>query len=380
MYNIHNVKNISLSLQLKNLCNDTPWYIKGFASSLDSYAPSTRYSYVLTITTFLDFVHSSVPAYESFDRKHMPVSVFRSIPLELFDSYLQSLHVRNTETKEVSSLYLNRIIAAFKAFYQYLETQRISYTCTVSETKRRPVVRIPRHPISEKDILRLIDGVKRNDTYLLQDGSSCSCELIPIPDEALLRRERTISRNVSILSLLSYDSLSVIEIVGLDIDSINWADHPLSVMTPSGDVVQKPCSDTTLDALRTYLHAPDVPADLFNGFSSVQKEEILDFCKKIMTNVKAADLAQKKFQREDPSFADAILTCCHYLRNSGRRSFAPHPYDRALFLSTRSKRISVRMIEHMVKVMLKTYLPELCASMPISVKDLSLRHLTQDPR
>ena len=92
MYNIHNVKNISLSLQLKNLCNDTPWYIKGFASSLDSYAPSTRYSYVLTITTFLDFVHSSVPAYESFDRKHMPVSVFRSIPLELFDSLLKPDH------------------------------------------------------------------------------------------------------------------------------------------------------------------------------------------------------------------------------------------------------------------------------------------------
>lgn len=76
--------------------------------------------------------------------------------------------------------------------------------------------------------------------------------------------------------------------------------------------------------------------------------------------------ASRKFHRNDPQFLQDIRDCARIMRQSGRSSFHPKDNETALFLSRRGTRISVSMIETMVREMTRTYLPDLALAKGLS--------------
>lgn len=377
-YNIHSVNNKQYIKKIQLLCNDSPWYIKGYASSdiLCNLSPATQYAYLFSITQYVEHLHHTEERYSQLPYYKIPVSIFDIDPQQL-ETYLlnmQSNDQTNGLEKSNSPLYHNRILAAFRSFYSYLhKSTLLDYECPVHNVTRKKVVRqLPFH-ISSKDIDRLIEGIKKNDRYLLthtDDSGNIISEIISIPNDVLLRRQRSIKRNVAIIRLIYDLGLSVAETAGLDVSCIDWTDHTISITVNEGNSKILPCMDKTMQALHEYLHTPDIPDSILRRQSN--RHEFLNFCRGHMTDPNAASYAEKKFLRHDERFLTDITVCCTYLRESGRKSYFPHPYDDALFLSNRSRRISVRMIEQMVTDMTKTYLPNLSEDRNISPTVLRL--------
>ena len=377
-YDIHSVKNRQYKEKIRQLCNDAPWYIRGFARSttLTALSPATQYAYLFSIIKYIEYVQNIEERYTKYPFSEIPVVIFDLQP-EQIDLYLSSITTAdrvNHSEKSIAPLYQNRILAAFRSFYTYLHKNTLlTYEYPIMGARRQKVIRSIPEPVSEEDIDRLIEGIKRNDMYLsphTDENGRTIKKLVPIPETYLLRRQRSIKRNIAIIRLISDAGLSVSETAGLNISCIDWVNHTIMVTDPDGTIKKISCTDKILQALRDYLHAPYIPKDLLQRQSS--QMDFLDFCRKHITDPKAAEKATKKFFCNDERFLTDITICCSYLRNSGRNSYFPHPYDDALFLSNRSRRISVRMIEQMIDDMTKTYLPDLSKNRNISPAVLRL--------
>lgn len=386
MYNIHHKNNIQIERRITDLCKSMPYYIKGFASFLEAKSPSTRYVYLCSIIQYMQYVNQNNEAYSQIDVYHMPVWIFKDLTSESMKDYLDSMSVKDrvdgTETV-ISDDYYNRILAAFKAFFCYLNNkEHISYECPVIGTIWKKELRFQKELLSRAAVGDLIEGIKRNDTYLYvsksPEGEKTSA-LLPIGGEAALRKQRTITRNVLIICLLAYEGLTVSETAGLDIDSFDFNTRTILVLHRDQTFSRIPFCKETAEAFTAYLHAPAIPEELLSRQKDPARQDFLAFCDKHLTDPHARTCAIQIFHKQDDDFLNDIETCCRYLRNSGRNSFFPTPDNRALLLSVRSRRISIRMIEQMVLEMTKTYLPELSQERNIGPNMLRASALYRDP-
>lgn len=238
--------------------------------------PLTRYAYAVDLHLFFAFLVKEIPAFADQDVRALQPADLDRLTRRDISMYLEylSLYVSDDDTT-VTNTDAGRMrkFASLRSFYKFLFKNQL-ITTDVSRLVDMP----KRH---EKPILRMeIDEVARM-LDLVESGEAM---------ESRQKRynEHTKKRDLAILTLFLGTGIRVSELVGVDIDDVDFNINAFTVTRKGGN--------------QAILYFPDEVADVLKDY-----------------------LAERRQQEALPG------------------------YENALFLSLQKKRISVRAVEKMVK-------------------------------
>ena len=350
---------------LKDWGKKLPKYAADFLNERKKHlAPQTVLTNARDIYNWLSYICAADEGYKGFTASALPAHAASCRTPDEMSAYLASITVKDKKGKTVSpsASYLARVRCSLTLFMRYLETNGYG---GASDYKTEKITSAPvtldRYVLSSREIKKLLEGVEENDRFLIPvvtEGGEKAFVLSEISDEIRLRREKAVSRNLAILSLIADLELRSSEIAALDIKDIDYAQGVIIAGKERRPVMYTP---RVRDVLARYLHGEEVPESLLARQTSPDRHEFLAFCTAYMDDPGILTKARRRYGRTDEEFISDILACTRILRRSGRKVFRPAYSEPALFLSNRGRRISQRMVEHMVREMVRTYLPEAAA-------------------
>lgn len=338
--------------QIENLLTDAPFYIRDFYEHMHNGRReiTTQAAYIRDMLAYLGFIKDSVPDLKSVDTKKIPEDIFENLTVKDLNEYRAFLH----DIKKISNASIKKKFAAISAFYKYMNID--------NRIKNNPMKDFEQPAVNKKRIIKLdasmssklLDGILRNDLYLADTLSGK--RPLPIPEKVYVKREPLVLRNYAICCLFLGAGLRVSELVGLDLTDINFNQGSLNIIAKGGDEVQVYFGDDVEKALKTYINGSSSLSELSEKYKD--KQDVLDWVKENAFAFNFYEIFRKKYPKEDEAFFKDMKVYAASVRRTGRSGFRPRRSDKAVFLSSRGQRMTVRMVELMIKEMVQTYLPE----------------------
>lgn len=312
---------------------------------------TTQYAYVRDFVLFLKYLQKSIPELKQTELKMFPISILDKLNIKDLNEYRSFLH--NKEKLTNSSI--KKKFAAISAFYKY--------AISSGEIKNNPMINFELPVINKHRIIKLdselsnklLEGILKNDKFLKDDGFGE--RPILMPEEVAVRREKTVLRNYAICCLFLGTGLRVSELVGLDLQDINFRQSSINIIAKGGDEIQVFFGKDVERALRTYIDGPSINYDsLLIQYSNAK--QAIEWCKANLNKTDFDKRLQEAFPNQVDAFYRDFSLLAHSMRRQGRSGFVKDKNNSAIFLSNQGKRMTVRMVELMIKEMVKTYLPE----------------------
>ncbi len=338
--------------KIKKLLSDAPNIVSAYYNHMHhgQREITTQLSYVRDVIDFLTYISSLLP--EMKDKKLIcfPEDKLANLTLQDINDYRSYLF----KERELSNSSAKKKLAALSSFFKYLCMEEIISNNPMTNFEY-PVIN--KHRIIKLDAelsQQLLDGILQNDKYLAT--SEYGEFVVDIPPLVWIKRERAVIRNYAITYLFLGAGLRISELVGLDVNDVSFRNNSVNVILKGGDETQVYFSEEVADALKLYIEGPPIPASVSAIFSPVSKEA--EWAQGHISDVNLIKSLKEKFPDMSPEEFNALKTLvCHY-RRQGRASYKPSRNENALFLSNRGTRLTVRMVELMLKEMVKTYLPD----------------------
>lgn len=261
---------------------------------------------------------------------------------------------------------IKRKLSSIASLYKYLVTYK---GCSQNPLQNYQYPKSETHAITylnSEQTKTLLDGVMSNSKKLVsqqtgkftKDGTPIT-ELVPIEmsHEEAIAKEKTVLRDVAIILLFLGTGLRISELVGIDLSDIDFDDNCVTVLRKGkGMSLEKVYfGQEVAQALKLYVDGMHLPMDIVQKYP----ESFLSYCTINAYKPDLLDLAVSDFARNDEEFIRDVEQICYIIRNFGRSNFNPKRGEDALFLSSRGKRISVRMVELIIKEKVLTYLPDM---------------------
>lgn len=278
---------IDYTLRLRDILKTMPEFAKDYFRAIEpTTSPKTRISYAYDIRVFFQFLISQNPAFKNYQMKDFKVIDLECLKSQDIEEYQEYLKVyRDTDKKIVTNTEkgLSRKMSALRSFYGYYFKRQI--------IQNNPTLLVDMPKIHDKAIIRLeADEV----ASLLEHVESCGNKLT---GQAKVYYEKTKERDLAILTLLLGTGIRVSELVGLDIQDIDFKNNGITVTRKGGNQMVVYFGYEVEKALRNYLETT-------------------------------------------------------------RKAVNPLPeYENALFLSTQRRRMGVQAVENMVKKYAKQVTP-----------------------
>ena len=265
-----------LLLLTRDVLKELPDACSEFIQSIDATTqPLTRYAYVCDLKIFCEFLVAEIPAFADRTPATLSYDDFDHVTARHLRTYLEYLgfYVKDDAERANSEAGKMRKLASLRSFFKFLfKNEYIS--SDVSQLVDMP----KRH---EKPIIHLeVDEVARM-LDLVESGDSLS-------ERQKGYNEHTRLRDLTILTLFLGTGIRVSELVGLNVDDIDFSINGFLVTRKGGN--------------QAVLYFPDEVADVLHRY-----------------------MQHRKAQEALPGHEDA------------------------LFLSLQNKRISVRAVQMMVK-------------------------------
>lgn len=339
--------------QISSLCSVAPHYIKDFYNHMHNGRReiATQAAYIRDTIMFIEYIMKTVPTFKEMELKDFPVSVFEQLTVKDLNEYRTWLH----DEKKLTNSSVKKKFAAISAFYKFIKTE--DYTTNNPMTDfEMPAVN--KHRIVKLDANlsnRLLEGILRNDMYLAETGFGE--KPLPIPEKVFLKREPLVLRNYAICCLLLGVGLRVSELVGLDLSDINFTQGALNVITKGGDENQVYFGDDVARALKTYIDGTPLPRGIIDKYNYSHHDAVL-WCKGHLQDVDFKKKLITAFPNKEKEFYSDLTMLAACMRRQGRDGLKPLKNCQAVFVSSRGTRMTVRMVQIMIKEMVKTYLPE----------------------
>ena len=373
-------------LRMKKRLKGMPQFCTRFDRYMDEeegLSIETRVSYINDLHTLLSYILLHRVQFHTYDIQHLPISLFSDLSPSEIDGWMRKISGKKKNGKKEENvkeaaafLPMNnaacrkRRLAAVKKFYQFLEHETIYYSNPLDQLGQRPANTVSDNIIlDERMKKKFLDDVEKNELFLVRfKNSENGMEETYISDiepEIKAKRERQVSRNLAILSLLLYTGLKTSEIAGLNIEDIEYEKERIRIRGAKGERYVKYTSEVRKRVVE-YVRGPMIPEDLLARQTNPDKADFMAFCRTYLSDENAPAIAATRFRRNDAQFLRDVAECTRLLRRRGRAGFHPAASEHALFLSNRGTRMSVRMIEQMVKDMTLTYLPPSMPVLPMS--------------
>lgn len=337
---------------IETLLSTAPSYVREFYNHMHhgSREITTQLSYIRDVIDFLSYEKSVLPEMQNKALLDFPEDILSSFTLQDINEYRNYLF----NERKLTNPSAKKKLAALSAFFKYL---CLNETITVN-----PMTNFEYPVINKKRIVkldaelsqRLLNGILENNKYLAT--SEYGEFIVDIPPEVWIKRERAVLRNYAITYLFLGAGLRISELVGLDLSDISFRNNSVNVILKGGDETQVYFSDEVADALRLYVNGPPLPPALAAEYSPVS--ETADWAKAHICDPNLNSSILKKFPKASAKEIKNIKDLVSHYRRQGRNGYNPKKNCNAVFLSNRGTRITVRMVELMLKEMVKTYLPD----------------------
>lgn len=339
--------------QIDRLTSTAPRYIKDFYEHMHNGRReiTTQASYIRDIVGFITYLHDTIPSYQETPLQDFPIDVFESLTVRDLNEYRSYLH----EVRKITNPSIKKMFAAISAFYKYLNADGSVVNNPMRDFEQPAVNRRRIVKLDAAMSNQLLEGILRNDMYLAETGFGE--KPLPIPEQVYVKREPLVLRNYAICCLFLGAGLRVSELVGLDLDDINFSQGSLTIIAKGGDEVEVYFGEEVSKALKTYIDGTPLPADIMEKYAIGSKDAVL-WCKHHLAEVGFTEKLKREFPNRNKEFYTDLTLLAASMRRQGRDGFNPDKNNRAVFLSSRGKRMTVRMVEIMIKEMVKTYLPD----------------------
>lgn len=347
-------RNRKFEKQIEKLIADAPTYVKEFYNHMHNGKReiSTQVSYIRDVINFLKYEKSHLSEFENTDLKDIPISLFDSLQVQDLNEYRD--YMRNSQ--KLSNASIKKHFASLASFYNFLNMMQY--------TQNRPTQFFEVPPVNKKKIIKLdsdlsnklLNGILANDRYLIEveDGED---RIVEILEPIRIKRERIVLRNYAIVCLFLGSGLRVSELVGLDLEDINFRQNSLTVIAKGGDETQVYFGEEVAKALKDYIHGLPLPSELAEKYR-YSHSDAFEWCKSHMGDEEFIRHLEEKFPDCDESFKRDMIKLRYSMLRQGRAALKPQRGNNAVFITTRGTRMSVRSVELMIKEMVKTYIPE----------------------
>ena len=234
---------IDYTLRIREIMNTLPPFAKDFFRAIEpTTSPKTRIGYAYDLRVFFQFLISQNPAFKNYQMKDFKVSDLESLKSQDIEEYQEYLKVYLDQDKKLLTNHekgLSRKLSALRTFYGYFYKRQI--------IEKNPTLLIDMPKIHEKAIIRLdADEVAILLDYVEHCGDT-------LTGQSKVYYEKTKERDLAILTLLLGTGIRVSELVGLDLQHIDFKNNGITVTRKGGNQMVVYFGDEVEKALRRYL-------------------------------------------------------------------------------------------------------------------------------
>ena len=262
--------------KLRSLCEELPPFCGEFFRGIEHETlVRSRYAYGVDLRNFFTYLIQQ-PGFTQADIRSIPLSDLDKVDVTLIEGYLSyvSFYIDEDEKEKLNGERAKkRKLSTLRSFYKYF--------CKKEKLHNNPPALVDLPVIRERSIIRLEPDEVANLLDIVEAGEG-------LTEAQKKYHHRTQARDLAILTLFLGTGIRISELVGIDMDDVNFSANEFSVVRKGG------------------------------------KEDILVF----------GEEARK-------ALLDYMLE---------RERMTPQPgHENALFLSLQNRRITVRAVENLVK-------------------------------
>lgn len=274
---------IKQTLKLRELIQTLPPYSKEFFRAIDTTTQvRTRIAYAYDLRVFFHFLMDENPFYRNFKITDFKVTDLDRIESVDLEEYMEYLKTYETDEKRMQNTErgIYRKLSALRTFYGYYFKRQM--------IKTNPTLLIDMPKIHEKDIIRLeADEVASLLDYIEQGGEH-------LTGQRRVYYEKTKERDLAIITLLLGTGIRVSELVGLNLDDIDFKNYGLHLIRKGRKEMTVYFGNEVADALEQYIdgsRSKIIPKEGHEDalFYSMQRKRI---------GVQAVQNLVKKYSRE----------------------------------------------------------------------------------
>ena len=287
----HDQKDIQNIIQLREVLSTMPRFAKAYFRAIEpTTSTRTRLSYAYDVRTFFRFLQEENPLFAKTDVTDWTVDMLDKLEASDIEEYQEFLKVYDIEknmtgaTREVSRITngekgLKRKMSALRSFYAYYYKRQM--------IQRNPTVLVDMPKLHEKAIVRLDDAETANLLDYIEHGGD------KLTGQKKMYYEKTKVRDLAIVTLLLGTGIRVSELVGLDVQDVDFRNGGIKVIRKGGSEMVVYFGEEVEKALLDYLEVRE-------GITPVAGHENALFysTQKKRMGVQAAENMVKKYARE----------------------------------------------------------------------------------
>lgn len=232
-----------LLLLTRDVLKELPGVCAEFIQAIDATTqPMTRYAYVCDLKMFCEFLVAELPKFAGKSVELLDESDFDRVTARDIRTYLDYLgyYVKDESERTNAELGKMRKLSSLRSFYEFLfknEYIQSDVSKLVDMPKRhdRPIIRL-----EIDEVARMLDAV--------ESGKGLS-------ERQRRYNEHTKLRDLAILTLFLGTGIRVSELVGLNIDDIDFSINGFLITRKGGNQAILYFPDEVADVLHRYLDA-----------------------------------------------------------------------------------------------------------------------------
>ncbi len=287
----HDQKDIQNIIQLREVLSTMPRFAKAYFRAIEpTTSTRTRLSYAYDVRTFFRFLQEENPLFAKTDVTDWTVDMLDKLEASDIEEYQEFLKVYDIEknmagaTREVSRITngekgLKRKMSALRSFYAYYYKRQM--------IQRNPTVLVDMPKLHEKAIVRLDDDETASLLDYIEHGGD------KLTGQKKRYYEKTKVRDLAIVTLLLGTGIRVSELVGLDVQDVDFRNGGIKVVRKGGSEMIVYFGEEVEKALLDYLEVRE-------GITPVAGHENALFfsTQKKRMGVQAIENMVKKYARE----------------------------------------------------------------------------------
>ena len=211
------------TLMLRQLQEELPPFCAEFFRGIENQTlVRTRFAYAGDLRNFFRYITSELPAFQGREIRSITLDELDSISITDIEMYLSHVsYYLDEESREVTNQdrAKARKLATLRSFYKYFYRKE--------KLKNNPPSMINTPTIREKAIIRLEPNEVADLLDIVQNG------------DGLTERQKkyhaiTAKRDLAILTLFLGTGIRISELVGINMDDVNFSDNEFSIIRKGG--------------------------------------------------------------------------------------------------------------------------------------------------
>jgi len=280
-----------------------------FVAMEDSISKNTKLSYATQLKIFFSYMVENNSYLKTKGMRNISLDDINMIKPKDIEQFLYDLEEFTGAKKEIAVSTKNHYIATLSSFFKYLYSHEY--------IDHDPVSAVRRKKNKKKRVVYLDDNERKEfiDTVSTVPKSRSG--------HISAKKTRDTIRNTAIVKLFLSTGIRVSELVGLDVNDINWNEHSITVDRKGGD--RDPdvfYSDEAEIALKDYMtvrdeykHDEKEPA-LFLSSKTASRMSVRGIQNMVEKIAKTADIGEKKDKLSVHKLRSSFAA--HRLANNGQ--------------------------------------------------------------